>query len=155
MIRQLQAGLLVLGGLIVSAIPAMAAPDLNGSWRFSFFLEPNHSTGATQCLVFTKTGGVAGEPNSGTWTSPTFSGWKGQWIQEGDRVRIFGFTSSGLATSEHGGLLVSANSMAGEFDHFNSPGKVSSSGAWTASKVSSCSSSSAATSSVTGDPSGK
>jgi hypothetical protein len=155
MMRQLKAGLLVIGGLLLSAVPAMALPDLSGSWKFTFYLEPNHTTGATQCLVFTPTGRILSEAKSGTWTSPTFSGWKGQWIQEGDRVRIVGFTSGGLATSENNGLLISANSMSGEFDHFFSSTGYSSSGAWYATKVSSCTGQSATMASPTGDPSGK
>lgn len=149
--RQWKAVGLMIGGIIFGSAPAMAAPDLNGTWKLTFYSEPNHTTGATQCLVFTKTGTVAGESNSGTWTSPSFSGWKGQWIQEGDHVRFFGFSGT-VATSAHSALMASSTSMSGEFDHFRSPGTVSSSGAWSATKVNSCSQSTSTQTNRTGDP---
>ena len=79
-------GLVVGAVLAVSAGSVWAAPDLvpgpidsTAEWSVQFFLEPNHAAGSVQCIVFRKTGGVVGEPNSGTWFFPSFAGWHGQW----------------------------------------------------------------------------
>jgi hypothetical protein len=130
-------GLMVGAVLAVSAGAVWAAPDLvpgpigsTAQWRVQFYLEPNHAAGSTQCIVFRKTGGVVGEPNSGSWFSPTFAGWQGQWIQEGDHVRWYGSTSTRLGTAEFGGLI-SAGLCTGEFAHFFTPsGGTSSAGSW-------------------------
>ena len=130
-------GLMVGAVLAVSAGTVWAAPDLvpgpigsTTQWSVQFFLEPNHAAGATQCIVFRKTGAVLGEPNSGTWFSPSFAGWQGQWIQEGDHVRWYGSTAGRLGTAEFG-ALISANSCTGEFAHFGTPfGNTSSAGSW-------------------------
>ena len=45
---------------------AAAEPELAGNWNITFYLEPGHFLGATQCVVFTRTGNVVGEPNSGS-----------------------------------------------------------------------------------------
>jgi hypothetical protein len=130
-------------GLVVGAVFAVSAgtvwalPDLvpgpNGStaqWSVQFFLEPNHTTGSTQCIVFRKTGGVLGEPKSGTWFSPSFAGWQGQWIQEGDNVRWYGSTSTRVGTAEFG-ALTNGTFCSGEFAHFLTPsGATSSAGSW-------------------------
>jgi hypothetical protein len=135
-------GLMVGAVLAVSAGAVWAAPDLvpgpigsTAQWRVQFFVEPNHSVGATQCIVFTRTGAVLGESKSGTWTSPTFAGWMGQWIQEGDHVRWYGSTSARLGTAEFG-ALISALSCTGEFAHFSTPsGNTSSAGSWSMTKT--------------------
>jgi hypothetical protein len=123
--------------LAVSAGAVWAAPDLvpgpigsTAQWQVQFFLEPNHSAGAVQCIVFRKTGGVVGEPNSGTWSSPSFAGWQGQWIQEGDRVRWAGSTAVRLGTAEFGDMIV-AGLCTGEFVHASTPSGVwSTAGSW-------------------------
>jgi len=130
-------GLMVGAVLAVSAGAVWAAPDLvpgpigsTAQWSVQFFLEPNHAVGSTQCIVFRKTGGVVGEPNSGTWFSPSFAGWHGQWTQEGDHVRWYGSTSTRLATAEFG-ALISAFLCTGEFAHFVTPsGVTSTAGSW-------------------------
>jgi hypothetical protein len=130
-------GLIAGAVLAVSAGTVWALPDLvpgaNGStaqWSVQFFQEPNHVPGATQCIVFRKTGTVLGEPKSGTWFSPSFAGWQGQWIQEGDHVRWYGSTSTRLGTAEFG-ALTSATFCTGEFAHFFTPsGGTSTAGSW-------------------------
>jgi hypothetical protein len=130
-------GLMVGAVLAVSAEAVWAAPDLvpgaigsTAQWSVQFFLEPNHAPSSTQCIVFRKTGGILGEPNSGTWFSPSFAGWVGRWIQEGDHVRWFGSTSTRLGTAEFG-ALISAGSCTGEFAHVTTPsGVASSAGSW-------------------------
>ena len=130
-------GLMVGAVLAVSAGAVWAAPDLvtgavgsTAQWSVQFFLEPNHAAGSIQCIVFRKTGGVLGEPNSGTWTSPSFPGWMGQWMQEGDHVRWHGSTSTRLGTAEFG-ALTSATFCTGDFAHsFTPSGGTSSAGSW-------------------------
>ena len=130
-------GLVVGAVLAVSAGTVWAAPDLvpgpigsTAQWSVQFFLEPNHAAGSIQCIVFRKTGGVVGEPNSGTWFSPSFAGWHGQWTQEGDHVRWHGSTSLRLGTAEFGALS-NASVCTGDFAHVTTPaGGTSSSGSW-------------------------
>jgi hypothetical protein len=139
-----KAGFLLVGAMLFGAAPVMAAPDVVGSWKVSFFAEPNHSGGSTHCMTFKKTGGILGEPNSGTWQAVTSPGWKGEWIQEGDYVRWYGIQASGISSHAHSGLLVSSTIMTGEFDTFTSAAKTSNSGTWSATKVNQCTSSSSA-----------
>lgn len=122
--------------------PGDRGPSIVGSWNITFFLEPNHTQGATQCVEFTlNPGSVVGEPLEGQWSSPTFSFWSGDWFQEGEHVQWYGSTSGALATSEYGDLASSQNSQ-GKFNHFSlgAPGSsTSSAGAWTGTRVESCS----------------
>jgi len=153
-------GLMVGAVLAVSAGAVWAAPDLvpgpigsTAQWSVTFFLEPNHAPGSTQCIVFRKTGGVGLEPNSGTWFSPSFAGWHGQWIQEGDHVRWYGSTSGSLGTAEPG-ALTNVGLCTGEFAHFFTPsGATSSAGSW--SMVRRNCAADSVTSSGAGDPAGQ
>jgi hypothetical protein len=136
----------------LGATPALAvSPVVSGSYNVTFYPEPYRLTAATQCVVFTPGNlplpfapGV-GVTTYGTWTSPTFAGWSGQYFQEGDHIRWYGFTTGGLATSETGNTLdatatnnVTAVLIGGQdFNHFLR-GATSSIGNWSAVKVASC-----------------
>ena len=131
--------LMLLLVLLLGVSSAWAAePTLarTGPWTLTFYLEPNHTIAATQCVTFTKTSDQVGEANSGTWSSSSFAGWSGEWYQEGDKFHFYGFTSSGLATHEEGSLISSARGF-GEFDHYV-PGATSSAGGFALVKVSTC-----------------
>jgi len=141
---------LLLGVILSSAISSSAQsqePSVQGNWNITFFGEPNHPQGATQCVVFTvNPGSVLGEPLGGQWTCTTFPRWSGDWFQEGEHVQWYGSTSGGLATSEYGDLASSDLSQ-GKFNHFfpGSPGsRTSTGGAWTGTRVQSCPPSSSA-----------
>lgn len=131
--------LALLAGILSTAMVYAASPSVVGSWNVTFFLEPGRSIGATQCIVFTLIPGtVAGVATSGIWTSPTFPGWAGQWIQLGDHVRWFGVTG-GLSTTESGNM--EHNNIFGgvSFNHFfSSNAATSSAGSWNGARVSSC-----------------
>jgi hypothetical protein len=116
------------------------SPSVVGNFNVTFFLEPSRATGATQCLVFKSVPGtVAGVPTSGTWTSPTFPGWKGQWIQLGDHVRFFGVTSSGLSTAASGNMEYGIVLGGVSFNHYSSAtGATSSAGSFRANRVANC-----------------
>jgi len=139
----------LLSVLVLSAVfshaqqaPGSREPSIVGSWNITFFLEPNHILGATQCVEFTlNPGSVVGEPLEGQWSSPTFTFWSGDWFQEGEHVQWYGSTSGALATSEYGDLASGQNSQ-GKFNHFSAqaPGSATSSaGAWIGTRVESCS----------------
>jgi hypothetical protein len=138
---------------LVSAPPAAQAaePSFAGTWTISYYLEPNYSSGATQCVIFTTASGtVGGVATSGTWRSPTFSGWTGKWVQIGDHVRWFGVTST-LATEAVGNLAYGSLTGGLSFTHFNkSTSAVSSTGNWYATRRTSCPSTAQAKSG--GDP---
>ncbi|HET6376365.1 MAG TPA: hypothetical protein VFF88_09975 [Methylocella sp.] len=78
-----------------------------GLWKVTFYLEPGLSLGASQNICFLA---------NGTWYSTTFSNWKGDWFQKGDRLRWYGRTSS-LGTAEFGQFIAN-RSFGGEFAHF-------------------------------------
>jgi hypothetical protein len=120
-------------------IPALAGPALTGCWNITFYQEPNHSAGATQRINFTKTGGIVGEANSGTWVWPNYGGnYQGVWIQEGDQVKLWAKTTTPgftwvIAIS---GAMTSSRFMAGDFFcEFNWAGASNYAGAWKAIKV--------------------
>jgi hypothetical protein len=119
---------------------ADVAPSIVGSWKVTFYLENTRATGAIQCIVMSSVPGkVAGVPTSGTWTSPTFPGWRGEWIQLGDHVRWFGTTSS-LATTESGNASNRSHMEGVSFNHYNKTSNATSTaGSWHAVRVSSCS----------------
>lgn len=130
----------VLATSVLSAPLAQASsPSIVGNWNVTFFLEPGRTTGATQCIIFKLVPGtVAGESTSGTWTSPTFPGWSGQWVKQGDHVRWFGVTDT-LATEESGN--VENNKIFGgvSFNHFSKTNAATSSaGSWNAVRVNAC-----------------
>lgn len=127
-------------GVIIPPIAQAVAPSVAGNWNVTFFLEPTRSTGATQCIEFKLVPGtVAGVATSGTWSSPTFAGWSGQWIQLGDHVRWFGVTSA-LATTESGDIENNAHFGGVSFNHFQKTNAITSSaGSWHAVRVAACS----------------
>lgn len=132
-------GLVLLASSLGASFVQAGSPSVVGSFNVTFFLEPLRSTGATQCIVFRLVPGtVAGEPMSGTWSSPTFPGWTGQWVQLGDHVRWFGVTSS-LATSASGNMA-NINYFSGvSFNHFlKTNAATSSAGNWHAVRVAAC-----------------
>jgi hypothetical protein len=123
------------------SVSAWAAdPTFVGNWDVTFYLEPNRAVGATQCIVVTSAPGtVAGVPTSGTWSSPTFAGWHGQWVELGDHVRWFGVTGGGLSTEESGNVIQALLTGGVSFNHFlSSSGSTSSAGSWVAEKVTAC-----------------
>jgi hypothetical protein len=121
-------------------------PSIIGSYQVSFYSEPYHKLTATQCIVFSKGASpIVGESNSGNWFSTTFSGWQGQWLQEGEHVQWYGFTSGGLASSADGNMFTNdstgtntSNLGAGFFNTFFRPGTTSNAGAYVMTRVSSC-----------------
>jgi hypothetical protein len=135
--------IVVAGFLMLPVLAFAQAPSettLNGTWSITFYLESNHVRGATQCVVFKTTSTEpSGEERRGTWTSPSFHGWRGEWQQDGDHVQWYGFTAgAAIATSEFG-HLPSKSLASGEFNHFLAPdGTTSSAGGWIAKRVKEC-----------------
>jgi len=126
---------------LCGSLSAWAAdPNFVGDWNVTFYLEPNRAVGATQCIIVTSVPGtVAGVPTSGTWSSPTFAGWHGQWVELGDHVRWFGVTGGALSTEESGNVIQGLLTGGVSFNHFSSAsGSTSSAGSWVAEKVTAC-----------------
>jgi hypothetical protein len=148
---------LLVTGVSIFSISGVAhtEPSLEGSWAITFYLEPQHAAGATQCIVFTTTRTEgSGEERSGTWASPSFPGWHGEWFQDGDHAQWYGFTeAAALATSEFG-HLPSNRVISGEFNHFFPPdGVTSSAGGWVAKRVKACDATQRSTATGNTDPS--
>jgi hypothetical protein len=86
------------------AAPASAFIGLAASWMVTYYIDPTGSMGATQCINFNKTTESHGVI-TGTWNSPTFSGWSGQWVQKGEHYAWHGFYTSTSATYEVGDII--------------------------------------------------
>ena len=147
-------GCSLIGSLVFSSTPAMALPELNGSWQITYYPDPNRNQPATYCVAFTTVAGsVVGEPLSGTWqeapgAAPT---WRGNWIQQGDRVKWWGSVTNIQYVTSHEGTLITSSpvgsapvgSMTGQYQFYSIAGGVGAAapelGAWSAQKVANCS----------------
>ena len=72
------------------AAPASATVTLNATWVVTYYLDPTGAEAGTECINFfgPKTqNGVT----TGSWNSPTFPGWTGQWVQRGQHYAWHGF----------------------------------------------------------------
>ncbi len=129
----------LLGLTLVAPTVQATSPSVVGSWKIQFYLENSRLNGAQQCFnLVSVPGRVADVPTSGTWTSPSFPGWSGEWIQLGDHIRIFGVTSS-LATTASGNISSSSALEGVSFNHFSKTNAATSSaGSWHGVRVSNC-----------------
>lgn len=151
MTKKLVTAAFVLATCFLFASSAMAAgPQLAGSWEVTFFPQPSLQTaGATQCVVFVRDGSQLTLPNSGTWTSTTFSGWSGGWIQIGNDFQWYGFFGSGTGNTSFFGTLPIHATATGLFSD-TSNGVTNNLGSIVMKRVSSCTA--AAKSSNSDDP---
>ena len=92
--------------LILASGTALAATPV-GQWNYKAFNEPDLEKGPLHGICF-----VA----DGTWYSTTFTGWSGQWYQNGDRIRFYGTT--GVVSTAEFGQFISTTKFSGEFVHF-------------------------------------
>jgi hypothetical protein len=81
-------------GAVPLALAALAAPaaaiiPLNASWMVTYYIDPSGSSGGTQCINFRKKSDAGGVV-TGTWDSPTFPGWSGEWVQKGQHYSWYG-----------------------------------------------------------------
>jgi hypothetical protein len=91
----------------VCTLPARAASSLAASWMITYYVDPTGAPGSMVCVNFNKTGEGHGVI-TGTWTSPSISGWSGQWAQKGQHFEWYGYyTLSGktVATFDSGDML--------------------------------------------------
>ncbi len=86
--------------LLLSAVPASAG-KFHGQYMLTYFGGPTHVETAQQCLDFTNTGNVLGFADSGTWDSPTFSGWGGNFVMDHGTLRFYGTFNSGASVTNH------------------------------------------------------
>jgi hypothetical protein len=85
--------------LVAIAAPASAAGFRPGKYTVTFFSGPSHTDTGSQCLQFKHTGAVVGFANSGTWTSPTFAGWGGNYVTDTGFLRVYGTFNSGAGVT--------------------------------------------------------
>jgi len=110
--RSICTAALLAAPLLLAAAPALAKFTA-GQYTVTFYSGPSHGDTGSQCLVFTKTGGVVGFPNSGTWDSTTFAGWGGNYVFDTGYLRIYSTFNNG-ANAING--YVRLSKMAGGFD---------------------------------------
>ncbi|MBV9647880.1 MAG: hypothetical protein JO043_10490 [Candidatus Eremiobacteraeota bacterium] len=97
-----------------------AANSLAASWMVTYYLDPYGTAGGTQCVNFKKTAETNGVI-TGTWRSPTFPSWNGQWVQKGQHYSWYGtWRQSGAngASFDVGDFItanVTAESSSGSF----------------------------------------
>lgn len=98
------------GSLSATTLPAVAGRGLSESWLVTYYLDPSSTTGNTVCVNFGK-GKDASGVITGTWSSPSISGWKGQYVVKGEHFAWHGsYTASGVtyATYDVGDLISAA-----------------------------------------------
>ena len=89
------------------ASPALAGHGLAASWLVTYYLDPNSQQGSTVCVNFNETSDKQGVI-TGTWNSPSISGWSGQWVAKGQHFQWYGaYNVSGqiFATADAGDFI--------------------------------------------------
>ena len=136
--RTMTAGIVLAVCLLFVSSAMAAGPEFAGTWTVTFYPLPNLQTAsATQCVVFTKDGSQLSVANSGTWTSPSFSGWSGGWYQIGNDFQWYGFFGSGTGNITISGSMAIHTIATGVFAD-NSPGVTNNLGSVVMKKVSAC-----------------
>ena len=149
-------GYLLIGGLVFSSTPAMALPALNGSWRITYYQDPNRNAPLTYCVAFTTATAatfIAGEPLSGTWQQAPGAtpDWRGSWLQQGDLVKWWGSANSNQYVTSHQGTVITSSApgaapnglMTGQYQFYPIAGGGPAGGgpeigAWSAQQVATC-----------------
>ena len=112
------AALLVLGGSALS--PASGATFLKGKYTVTYFGGPNHTETDQVCVAFTHTGGVAGFPDSGTWTARKLAkDLGGNFTVDQNVLRFYGAYKSGADVINHFAAMTGTTG-AGGFDQWDS-----------------------------------
>jgi hypothetical protein len=75
------------------AVAAPASAGFEGQYTVTFFVGPDHTQAASQCINFVLTGEVAGFLNSGYFTSPT-APIEGNFIVDGSGLRWYGHVTN-------------------------------------------------------------
>jgi hypothetical protein len=89
-------------------------------------------------FVFTKTGGVLGYPNSGTWSVPAYAdGWSGQWYENGDEIMFYG-VADGTYIFSWKGMVSAPGKLAGRQVEFYIDGSTDTAGTFVGTRTSSC-----------------
>ncbi|MFQ4140900.1 hypothetical protein [Chlorogloeopsis sp. ULAP02] len=131
-------GALLIGGLVFSAAPAMAAfPTFSDRWLVTYWQDDTRNQTLQACLNFTNNGGSFGATIGGTFNSPTFANWTGSWVQQGDRVRWWGIYSPTNTATSYEGTLINSNLATGYYLHYPTAAGVAggtSIGTWSAQK---------------------
>jgi hypothetical protein len=77
-----------LASAILFASPALAL--FGGNYTLTYYDGRHHKQGGSVCLSFTQTSNVFFFRDSGTWNSPDFDGWGGNFIVDGKYLRFYG-----------------------------------------------------------------
>src|SRR5690242_2590151 len=140
--KSLVAVLFIVALLAVGLGQATATPAFSGKWQLSVCTDPDRTSCATHCYIFTRTAGtVSGSNTSGTWHDPSSFALDGKWLQLGDRLIIWGSSPTGPLNSAafFRGSIVSSTVINGDsFVLFPLPNGSALTGNWTAQKVGNC-----------------
>ena len=91
----------------ICTAPAGAVGSLAASYAITYYRDGTGATYATACVNFNVTSRSHGVVY-GNWSSPSISGWSGQWLQKGEHFEWFGFYTSGntvYETSDSGDFI--------------------------------------------------
>jgi len=140
--RSLIAALFVIAALAGGLGQATATPVFSGKWQLTVCEDPDRTSCATHCYIFTRTADtVSGSNTSGTWHDPSSFALDGKWLQLGDRLIILGSSPTGPLNSAafFRGSIVSNTVINGDsWVLFPLPNGSALTGNWTGKKVTSC-----------------
>lgn len=111
------AALIALGGSALS--PASGAAFFKGKYTVTYFSGPNHTESDQVCVAFTHAGGVAGFPDSGTWTARKLAkDLGGNFTVDGGVLRFYAAYDNGLSVLNHFAVMTGTTG-AGGFDQWD------------------------------------
>lgn len=93
----------LLAAPLLLSLTSVSEAAFHGQYTLTFFDNAAHSQAASQCIKFVHTGTVQDFPNSGTWSSPTYSDWGGNFLIDHGNLRFYGTYSSGTAITNFSG----------------------------------------------------
>ena len=143
--------------LFVASLPAFAAgpppfPKLTGAFNITGYKEPELDGPYTYCFQFTTDGSVMGNPNSGSWTVPSYApGWSGQWYANGDELVMSG-VADGTYLFTFTGRILSSGKISGRQIEFLSDGAIDTAGTFLGRKLGTSCPGSAGAAGKAGDP---
>jgi len=111
------AALFALGGFALA--PASGAVFFHGKYTITYFSGPNHTESDQVCASFVHTGGIAGFPDSGTWSARKLAkDLGGNFTVDQGVVRFYATYKAGTSVLDHFAAMT-GTAGAGGFDQWD------------------------------------
>ncbi|HEX4860903.1 MAG TPA: hypothetical protein VFV07_06675 [Rhizomicrobium sp.] len=105
--------------LLAATSPAFATKVLQGKYTVTYFSGPTHAESDQVCVTFVQTGGVAGFPDSGTWSARKLSkDLGGNFTVDGNVIRFYATYNDGTNVLNHY-AIASGTSATGGYDQWD------------------------------------